>query len=131
MVTTSPFDSTKNKDAENDEIKIHYLEKVIFINLKGNISNYKALRVKRALLEVLALILDKVDVIFDFNNTEGQSVEAKETWRSICDMKQIRKIAFCYHKTSFFLPGYFVKVFTKKNIAFFRTRDEAIQWINR
>ena len=80
----------------------------------------------------LALTTDKkVNYLIDLNKAGKSTPDARKQWRRISEDEKTNKVAlFGIHPVALVLASFVMGVSKKKDMLFFKTKKEALEWIN-
>ena len=109
--------------------KVTCEENCVVVSIKGLISEIEALKLKKEILDLVAVKKHAVDLIFQFNENKIPDQAVKETLSSLALIRQIRKVAF----TGNFSPVRFpLHLFgAKSNLKFYKSNKEALSWLSK
>ncbi|MBU0765534.1 MAG: STAS/SEC14 domain-containing protein [Bacteroidetes bacterium] len=127
---------TEVKQVSEREIRIgdnkYYLDEgnIFYITAVGKYNEKEAIEAKEITLRFLNLIKGKVDISIDLNKAGKQSPEARKIWKELSELKKVGKIAlFGLHPVARILAVFVMGVTRKKDMRFFRTKEEALAWL--
>lgn len=84
--------------------------------------------------EITRILREKIDgpinVLIDINKAGRQSSLARKTWQDISNEEEIVKVAyFGLHAVARMLASFVIGIIVRKEIRFFRTKEEALNWL--
>jgi hypothetical protein len=96
----------------------------------GVMDDRKAMAIKEAYLQVLDIIKGKVHILVDLNKAKKPSAKARKILNEVHESKRVDKVAhFGMHPVARVLASFFMRVSQKKEIRFFKTKEEALNWL--
>lgn len=113
--------------------KIRFLlddEKIINIYPVGNIDKKNAIAIKKILLKLIGMVDGKVKIMADLNKAGIPLVDAKKVGLEIFNKEKVGKVAFFgIHPVARVIASFIINMLKKKDMCFFRTREEALLWL--
>lgn len=89
-----------------------------------------ALAEKDAILKLANLLEGKVDFTVDLNESGAPSAQARNIYQSLVEHEKIGKVAmFGLHPVASVMSAFLIGVTQKKDIRFFKTKEEALTWL--
>ncbi|MGD2089130.1 MAG: STAS/SEC14 domain-containing protein [Candidatus Aminicenantes bacterium] len=123
----------KEKDGE---IRIgesrYYLgeDNIVYVTEVGEIDDQKAMAIKDAFLKFLAASKGKLNILVDLNKAKKPSVRARKIFSEITENKSVDKVAhFGVHPVARVMASFIMGVSKKKELRFFKTKEEALAWL--
>ena len=102
----------------------------IVIDCVGNVDEQIAHEVCKILAEFLKQSTETIHFLIDLNQSRETTLKARRVFRSFAEEHIQGRMAFCgLHPVAKVLAGFFLKITNKKDMRFFKTRNEAIQWL--
>ena len=90
-----------------------------------------AIAVHESLLKLASMLEGKVNVFLDISDTKRPSVKAKRVFSQLIQHEKIGKFAFFgAHPVARVLASFMMGIIGKKDVRFFKEREEAIAWLN-
>jgi hypothetical protein len=110
----------------------HYLgdDNIIYVSAVGEQTDESAMAQKEVELCLLDLAKDNVCYLIDINQAGKNSPKARRTWRELIDHDKVNKIALVgLHPVARVLAAFVMGVVSKKEMRFFKTKEEALNWL--
>ena len=80
--------------------------------------------------KLMSLVKGKVSYLIDLNNAGKNSIEARQIWMHISESETTHKIAmFGLHPVARVIASFAMGMSKSTNQRFFKTEDEAMNWI--
>ena len=100
-----------------------------FVMAGGN-DEKNAMALKEAFLKLVDMLEGKVNALGDLNKSGKQSPAARKIWKELSENKKLAKIAlFGMHPVARVVASFVMGVTDKKDMRFFKTREEALAWL--
>lgn len=112
----------------------YYLNKdnILYINAIGELDDRLVAIHKKINLKFLNMVEGKLNYMLDFNKAGKQSKEARKTWDELKLHEKVGKAAIYGVHPVARIVAFFVIGFSKKNnIQFFKTEEEALNWLKQ
>ena len=107
-------------------------DNILYETLVGEQDEKIVLAIHEASIQLRNMVEGKVDILVDLNKTGKASPKARKIGREILEDKRIRKVAlFGIHPVARVLSAFLLGVTQKKDIRFFKTREEALAWLKK
>jgi len=107
------------------EDNIHYITP-----FDGYMDGKRAIAASRASLKLMNMVQGKVNVLIDLNKAGKQSPEARKIWKEWNENEKTRKVAYIgLHPVAQVLASFVMGVTRKKDLRFFKTKEEALAWL--
>jgi hypothetical protein len=123
----------ENRDNEIriGENRLHLTEdNIICIVNIGEIDEKTALAMKEAVLGLMNRVEGKVHTLTDLNKAGKTSPEARKVFKELAlHEKQGKNAFFGMHPVARVLTAFFMGLSPKKDIRFFKTKEEALAWL--
>ncbi len=104
---------------------------IIYLVITGEINEKKQIEINNACQELMNKVEGTINAIIDLNNAEKTSTKARKKQKEISEYKKVEKVAlFGIHHVARVIASFFMKISNNKNIRFFKTKEEALDWIN-
>ena len=98
----------------------------------GNIDVKIANELREANLKLMNLVEGKVKILNDMNRINKPSLVARKIFQEFTFHKKIEKVAFFgLHPVARVIASFFIGGSKKKDMRFFKTREEALEWLKR
>jgi hypothetical protein len=105
-------------------------DNIIYAIIDGEIDEKTAIMGKESSIKLLDMTEGQVNVIMDLNNARKPSFNARKTFSGMSEHKKIKKIALIgLHPVAKLLASFFMGKVKKKNMRFFKTKEDALAWI--
>jgi len=80
--------------------------------------------------EMAGRVNDKINYLIDLNGAGKSSHHARKTWQMLSESKKTYKVAvFGMHPVARVLAAFVMGASSKKEMSFFKTREEAVLWL--
>lgn len=123
-------------DEKDREIRIGknrlYLseDNTLHISDVGKVDEEIAILCKNAAFKLSSMVEGKVNVFIDINQAEKQSAEVRKDWKEFSEYEKFGKIAlFGMHPVARVVASFVMGVSKKKDMRFFKSREEALAWL--
>jgi len=121
---------------ERNEIKLGeskvYLneDNTLCIDVVGELTGEMAAPLKEGLLKLMDRVPGKVNLLTDLNKAGKPSVKVREAGREVAENPKTGKIAiFGIHQVARMIAVFWMSKFTKQDMRFFKTKEEALAWL--
>ena len=105
-------------------------DNILYINIVGEVDEKTAIAIKEADLKFKNIVEEKFDVLADLNRTGKPSIEARSIWRKMAEHEKSGKIAmFGMHPVARVIASFIMGVTKKKDMRFFKTKEDALAWL--
>ncbi len=111
-----------------------YLEEdnVLCIINVGEIDEKIAIEIKEAVLKIMNMVEGKVHTITDLNKAGKTTSRARKVFQELAEHEKQGKNAFYgMHPVARVLASFFMGISKKKDIRFFKTKEEALTWLKK
>ena len=103
---------------------------LLYIYLVGEMDDKTAVVMKEAYFKLNNMIDGKVDAIIDLNKVGKQSTVARKTWKELSENEKCGKLAlFGMHPVARVVASFVMGVTKKKDMRFFKTKEDALAWL--
>lgn len=103
---------------------------IINVSPSGNVDAKTAPLIKEAFLKLIADADGPVNILADLNKAGKPSVEARRVANEIFHREEVKKVAFFgLHPVARVIASFIKAIVNKKEISFFKTREEALNWL--
>jgi hypothetical protein len=105
-------------------------DNITYFVLVGEHDENIAIACGEAFLKLINMGEGKVNALGDLNKTEKQSPEARKIWREISENEKVGKLALIgMHPVARVLVSFVTGTTKKKDMRFFKTKEEALAWL--
>jgi hypothetical protein len=114
-----------------DESKFYLDEdNILYETIVGNFDEKRALEAKNVAFKLMNTTDEKVKVLVDLNNAGTQSSKARKIGREMFELEKHGKIALIgMNPVAKVIASFVMGVTNKKDMRFFKTKDEALEWL--
>ena len=97
---------------------------------EGDVNAETATKIGESILKLSKHVEGKVNILNDINKTGNPSTEARKILQKYIIHEKIGKVAiFGMHPVARIIASFFIGVTKKKDIQFFKTKEEAVKWL--
>ena len=110
----------------------YYLGKdnVVYVTIIGEVDKKIANRYREAGAKMINMIEGTANVLVDINKAGKLSPEARGVFKELTENENARKIAiFGLHPVARVIASFFMGTTKKKDMRFFKTKEEALAWL--
>ena len=110
----------------------HYLgeDNILYVTVVGEVDEKVAIACREAAFKLMNIVEGKVNVLIDVNKAGKQSPEARKVWTELSEHEKFGKVAlFGLHPVARVLASFVMGVSKKKDMRFFKTKEEALAWL--
>ena len=105
-------------------------DNTLYISDVGKIDEKIAILCKNAAFKLSSMVEGKVNVFIDINQSGKQSSETRKVWKEFSEHEKFGKIAlFGMHPVARVIASFVMGATKKKNMRFFKTKEEALAWL--
>ena len=105
-------------------------DNICYITVVGEVDEEIAIAIKEVDLKFKNMIEEKLNILADLNKAGLQSSEARKVWKKMTEHEKSGKIAmFGMHSVARVLASFIVGVSKNKDMRFFKTKEEALEWL--
>ena len=105
-------------------------DNILYYTIIGDTDKETAIRMKEATFKIHNMVEGKINVLIDINKAGKQSSGARKIGREMFEHEKNNKIAiFGMHLVARVTAAFVIGVTKKKDIRFFKTREEALMWL--
>ena len=98
----------------------------------GEIDEKIAIEIKEAVLKIMNMVEGKVHTITDLNKAGKTASRARKIFQELAEHEKQGKNAFYgMHPVARVLASFFMGISKKKDIRFFKTKEEALAWLKK
>ena len=107
-------------------------DNVLCIINVGEIDEKIAIEIKEAVLKIMNMVEGKVHTITDLNKAGKTTSRARKVFQELAEHEKQGKNAFYgMHPVARVLASFFMGISKKKDIRFFKTKEEALTWLKK
>ena len=105
-------------------------DNILHVTLVGEVNNKIAIAMKETDLKFKSMVEEKVDVLADLSKARKPTPEARRIWREMSEHDKTGKIAmFGMHPVARVLASFVMGISNKKDMRFFKIKEEAQAWL--
>ncbi len=105
-------------------------DNIFYITVVGEVDGKTAAEVTEIDNKFKSMVEGKINVLADLNKGGKQSVEARKIWKKMTEGDRTGKIAmYGMHPVARVLASFVMGVSRKKDMRFFKTKEEALAWL--
>jgi len=105
-------------------------DNILHVIVVGEIDEKIATAIKEADMKFKNMVEEKYDVLGDLNKAGKQSPKARKIWKKMIEDEKTGKVAFFgMHPVARVLASFVMGISKKKDIRFFKTKEEALAWL--
>ena len=105
-------------------------DNILYVTVVGDIDDKMAIAIKEADLKFKNTVEEEFDVLGDLNKSGKHSPEARKIWKEMTEDDKTGKVAICgMHPVARIIASFVMGVSRKKDMRFFKTREEALSWL--
>jgi len=105
-------------------------DNILHVTIVGDIDDEKAIAVREANFTFRDMIEGKARVLCDLNRSGKHSSGARKIWQQMSEDEQAGKIAmYGMHTVARVISSFVMGVTRKKDMRFFKTKEEALAWL--
>jgi len=126
----------KMMDEKDREIRIGenrlYLgeDNIVYVANVGEVDEKMAIAIKEAVLKLMNMVEGKVHTLTDLNRAGKTLPAARKVFQELADHeKQGKNAFFGMHPVARVLASFFMGTTKKKDMRFFKTKEEALAWL--
>jgi hypothetical protein len=98
----------------------------------GVMDDQKAMAIKEAYLKVLDIVKGQVNILVDLNKAKKPSAKARKILNEINEDERVDRVAhFGMHPVARVMASFLIGLSKKKEIRFFKTKEEALKWLKK
>ena len=123
-------------DEEDREIRIGnntlYLgeDNIFYVTVIGEWDEKTSIAIREAVIKLRQTVEDKINVFVDLNRAGKPSLESRKMGEELIDDETVGKVAFFgLHPVARVIAYFFKGVIKKKDVRFFKTEKEALEWL--
>jgi len=121
----------KNREIWVGENRLYLGEdNILYITNIGEIDEKTAIAMGEAVLKLVNMVEGKVCTLTDLNKAGKTSPEARKVFKELAEHeKQGKNAFFGIHPVAGVLASFFMGITKKKDMRFFKTKEEALVWL--
>ncbi len=105
-------------------------DNIIHVANVGEIDEKMAIAIKEAVLKLMNMANGKVHTLTDLNRAEKTSSAGRKVFKELAEHeKQGKNAFFGMHPVARVLASFFMGTTKKKEMRFFKTKEEALAWL--
>ncbi len=105
-------------------------DNIFYITVVGEVDGKTAAAIRGIDRKFKSMSEGKFHVLGDLNKAGKQSAEARKIWKEMTENDRTGKIAMCgMHPVARVLASFVMGISRKKDMRFFKTREEALAWL--
>ena len=106
-------------------------DNILYVTIVGEDDEKTATSIKEASFKLINMVERKVSVLIDVDKAGKASPEARKIWRELSEHDKFGKIALVgLHRVARVLASFVINVSRKQDFRFFKTKEEALVWLN-
>jgi len=103
---------------------------ILYETIVGDIDDEIAIATKEATLKLMNNVEGKLNVLIDINKTGKPSKKARDIFRGFTEHEKWGRVAiFGLHPVAKMIASFGMGVSQKKDMRFFKTKEEALAWL--
>ncbi len=105
-------------------------DNILYISVVGEVDGKTSAAIREIDIKFKGMVEGKVQVLGDLNKAGKQSTEARKVWKELAEDDRTGKIAmYGAHPVARVLASFVMGVSRKKDMRFFKTKEEALAWL--
>ena len=105
-------------------------DNILYITPVGEFDEEIALAVKEVMLKFFNMVEGKTNLLVDLNKAGKHSSEARKIVKEFTEHEKAGKVAvFGLHPVARVLASFIMGISQKKDMRFFKTKEEALAWL--
>ncbi len=105
-------------------------DNIIHITILGEVDEEIQIGINEACYKLINMVEGRVDSLVDLNKAGKQSPKARKLGIEIIEHEKVGKLAlFGLHPVARVVASFFLGFTRKKDLRFFKTREEALTWL--
>jgi len=113
----------------------HFLlgeDHILYATLNGDSDDELGLEIDRRIICMAEQIDGEIDMLIDLNRAGKASSKSRKLFKAFTESSKCRRIAlFGGHFVSTVIASFVMGISKNKNMKFFKTREEALQWLSQ
>ena len=105
-------------------------DNIVYVTNVGAVDEKMAITIKEAVLKLMNMVEGKVHTLTDLNRAGKTLPAARKVFQELADHeKQGKNAFFGMHPVARVLAYFFMGMSKKKDMRFFKTKEEALAWL--
>jgi len=105
-------------------------DNIIYVTAAGSPDEKTAIANKEAIIKLASMVEGKVNVLLDVTAVGKQSLEARKVWKEYNEYEKFGKLALVgLHPVAQVVASFVMGACKKKDMRFFKTKQEALVWL--
>lgn len=105
-------------------------DNIIYATPVGDIDEEMAIAFRENVLKLVNMADGKVDSLVDLNKVEKPSIKARKIGKDSFQHEKVGKLAlYGLHPVAKMLASFLIGISKKKDMRFFKTKEEALAWL--
>jgi len=105
-------------------------DNILCVTNIGEIDEKTAIEIKEAVLKLMNMVEGKVHTLTDLNKAGKTASQARKVFQGLAEHEKQGKNAFYgMHPVARMLASFFMGISKKKDMHFFKTKEEALEWL--
>ncbi len=105
-------------------------DNILYITNVGEVDEKTAIAIKEAVLKLANMVEGKINIITDLNKGGKTTPKARKIFKELSENEKAGKNAlFGMHPVARVLASFYVGLSNNKDMAFFKTKKEALAWL--
>ncbi len=105
-------------------------DNIVYVANVGEVDEKMAIAIKEAVLKLMNMVEGKVHTLTDLNRAGKTLPAARKVFQELADHeKQGKNAFFGLHPVAKVLASFFMGFSKKKDMRFFKTKEEALAWL--
>jgi hypothetical protein len=105
-------------------------DNIIHVTNVGEVDEKMAIAIKEAVLKLMNMVEGKVHTLTDLNRAGKTLPAAKKVFQELAEHeKQGKNAFFGLHPVAKVIASFFMGISKKKDMCFFKTKEEALAWL--
>lgn len=105
-------------------------DNILYIDVVGELTDDMAEPLKEGALKLMNMVPGKVNVLADLNKVGIPSAKVREKGMEAAEYEKAGKVAlFGMHAVARVIASFWIGLAKKKEIRFFKTKEEALAWL--
>jgi len=123
----------KNREIKIGENRLYLGEdNILYVTNVGEVDEKMAIAIKEVVLKLMNVAEGKVHTLTDLNMAGKTSPAARKVFQELADHeKQGKNAFFGLHPVARVLASFFMGISKKKDMRFFKTKEEALEWLKK
>jgi len=106
-------------------------DNILYLTIFGEVDEKIETRINEATLKLMNMVEGKVNTLIDLNKAGKTSPGARKRQKEISEHEKVGRVAlFGLHPVAKVIASFFMGLSKNKNMRFFKTKEEALAWLN-